>query len=291
MSFMYESKASILGYLNAANGTNYTLSDVSFGVPVPTEGTWQGELTNKNTAVIITAPPGSSYQGQKSITYDRLNLADFSHIKGIRCSADRPATVHQLLKNFRTYTGIWLGAEDVEDSAVVDNGDRTFSATLTAKASSLGWVGSYPITISQGGVRLDEVIAVSALNGLNYPTASDQEIYAQMYLYPYDFSAFYEKLVDIEEGVPLTGEQVMDLVDMIKAVDLSSGRTLWNADSANNQWSLFGAGCLHSGLNGADLPTNPAYKYVAAITLRQGMTTPSGVLYLHYNDPIDSGTV
>jgi hypothetical protein len=35
------------------------------------------------------------------------------------------------------------------------------------------------------------------------------------------------------------------------------------------------------------LPTNPNFKYVMVLQLAAQVTTPAGLLYLHYNDPFN----
>lgn len=290
MTFQVESKASVLGYINAANGTNYTLNDIQFGTPVPTEGTWAGNNTSKNTAVRLTAPPGTTYQGSRVVTYDRLDIASLQYITGFVIKRSNPATVHDLLAAILYSTGIPLTTDDLEDSPCTPGANGTSTATLTAKAGSIGWFGSLAVTIYPGGLRLNDLIADNTLDGLDYPTASDQDVYGSMYLYPYDFTAYFDTLADIEEGV-LTPDQELALVNMLKVVDISAGKTLWNNTAGSTSWSLAGATCSHSGLNGGDLPSNPIYKYVCAIDLRGDVSTPKGTLYMHYNDPVNTSQV
>lgn len=291
MSYLQTSIVSVLGYLNAANKTKFTEADVTFGTPSPTDGTWQGLNTTKNTAVNILAVKNGNYDGSKAIVYDRLKLNDLINIPGFRIFADRPKTVYDILDSLRYYTGVYLQQSDVENTAVVDKGDGTYTTTLTAKATSLGWIGSLAVTIKQGGARLDKSIVDTELSGLNYPTASDQDTYGQIYLYPYDFTSYYDTIDPLVAGATLTSAQADSLVTMLKAVDLSSGKTLWNNTANSTTWSLSGAKVIANDLNGADLPTNPAYKYVLVLKLRDDVTTPKGNLYLHYNDPVDPNAV
>lgn len=291
MKYVTESKQAVLDHINAINSTTFVLDDVTFGTPSPTLGSWQGNVTSRNTAIRITAKEGSAFQGSVPVVYDRLDLASLAFIKGFKPRKTAPASTHDLIQGIQYFSGIVFSADDIEDTTMLNNGNGTYSGTLTAKAGSVGWVGSLPITVAAGGDRLSDLLTDAALDGLNYPTTSDQEIYAQMYLYPYDFTPYYNVLVDFEEGVALTGQQITDLVTAIKALDVSSGKTLWTSDAGVTQWSLAGAVCAHSGLNGSDLPTNPTYKYVAAINFRDGVTAPVGTLYLHYNDPVDVNAV
>jgi len=291
MSFLTPSRQDILNYVNLANSTSYVLADVTFGTPAPTEGSWQGNVTDKNTVVRITAAAGGTFQGSAVVVYDRLNLASLANIKGFKPRVTAPATTHDLLASIKYFTGLSLSVNDIEATPMTDNGNGTYSGTLTAKAGSWGWYGSLPITVQKGGDRLSDIITDVTLDGLNYPTTSDQEIYGALYMYPYDMTPYFNTLIDLEDGVALTTEQVNALVLAFNAVDVSSGKGLWTGSGAATTWTLGGAKCVRNGLNGSDLPTNPGYKYVAVIELRADVTTPRGVMYLHYNDYTDPNAV
>ena len=291
MSFLSPSRQDVLNYVNLANSTSYVLADVTFGTPTPTEGTWQGNVTDKNTAVRISAAAGGTFQGSAVVVYDRLNLASLANIKGFKPRATAPATTHDLFASIKYYTGLNLSVNDIEQTPMTDNGNGTYSGTLTAKAGSWGWYGSLPITVQKGGDRLSDIVSDTSLDGLNYPTSSDNEIYAQLYLYPYDFSNSFDLLVDFEEGQVLTQTQADQLATAINALDIGSGKGLWTGSNQATAWSLFGATIVHSGLNGADLPSNPSYKYVVTLQMRADVTAPRGLLVIHYNDPIDSSVV
>lgn len=291
MAFYTESKIDLLAVVNATNSLTLKMAEVVFSAPKPTNGSWLGNTTSKNSVVLITPEVGSPYQGNVTVMYDRLNLVELSHIQGFKLSADKPQSTHALLGAIQYYAGMTITADDIEDTPLVDNGNGTYSGTLIAKANSLGWFGSVPVTVKQGGARLDTIISDPALDGLNYPTANATDIFGNLYLYPYDFSDYQQELDDLVDGAALTGPQVTAMVAMLKAKDISSGAALWNEDAGSTTWSLAGAKCVTNGLNGADMPTNPLYKYVLVLQLRAGVTTPAGNLYLHYNDKLDTSVV
>jgi hypothetical protein len=291
MSFISESKQDVLNYINVANSTSYVLNDVTFGTPAPTEGSWQGNVTTKNTVVRVSAKEGGTYQGSVRVVYDRLDLSILPKIQGFKPRASSPATTLDILAGIRYFTGLSLTADDIVSSPMTDNGNGTYTGTLTAKSSSLGWIGSAQVTVQKGGDRLSDIITDTSLDGLNYPTSSDQEVYGALYMYPYDMTPYFDTLIDFDDDVVLTTEQIDALVLAFNTVDVSSGKGLWNGTGQSTTWSLGGAKCVRNGLNGSDLPTNPNYKYVAAIELRADVTTPRGVLYLHYNDPQDLNSV
>lgn len=291
MSFLTPSKQDVLNYVNSTNSTTYVLADLVFGTPAPTEGSWQGNVTTKNTVLRIAAAPGGTYQGSVVVVYDRLNLASLANIPGFKPRATNPATTHDILGGIRYFTGLNLSVDDIEPTPMTDNGDGTYTGTLTAKAGSLGWYGSIQVIVQKGGDRLSDLITDAELDGLNYPTASSTDVYGSLYTYPYDFTPYKATLDAIVDGATLTTEQADALVVALKAVDLGAGKATWNNDGAATTYSLNGAKCVTNGLNGSDLPTNPNYKYVMFLDLRAAVTAPKGTLILHYNDPIDYSSV
>ncbi|MCO6704726.1 Ig-like domain-containing protein [Streptomyces sp. CHB9.2] len=290
--YMQESKVSLLNYLNAKNATSFKLTDLVFSAPQVINGTWRGVANPHNTAVRVTADAGSIFQGTVVITYDRLELKEIIKIPGFILRADHPTSAYGLLDQLATYNGLNFTTDDIEDSPVTDNGDGTYTVTLTAKAGSYGWVGSVTIAnFGQGGAPLDRVLSGDAMPGLNYPTSSDGDVYGALYLYSYDFTDFYDLLLDLEPGVPLSDQQAADLAAAINELDVSSGAGAWNNSPDLTQFSLQGAVPFYNGLNMPEFLSNSSYKYALLLDLRVGVTIPKGRMVLHFNDPIDSGSV
>ena len=288
MSYQKTSVLSILQYVNEANGTSFVEGELEFSAPQVVAGTWREGTTQRNTAVRVSGV-APKYQGRKVLTYDRLDLASLDRLPGFVVKGFEATSIHQLLANIRQYTGVNLTAADVEDSALVDDGNGNISGVLSAKPTSLGWIGSLAVNVTAGGIALDEEITNAELPGLNYPTASDQDVYGQMYLYGYDFTQIFNDLVDIEAAVVLTNQAYATVLrDYINTVDVGTGKGLWNLNDGQVTWSLYGATVISNGLNDHEnLPTNPLYKYVMVLELAATVTTPKGRLYLHYNDPFD----
>lgn len=289
MSYQKSSVDSLLGYINAKNpGQVLTTADLTFSAPKLVAGTWREANTQRNTAVRIMGVPSGKYGGRQVITYDRLNLASLAKISGFQVRATGAKTVHDLIPNLRYYNGLRFTTDDLENTPITQDESGKLIAVLSAKANSLGWVGSVQLEVKAGGQKITEAVSVTNLNGLNYPTTSDADVYALLYTYGYDFTAYMSTLINLQAGKALTSDQLSTLVDMLKAVDVSSGKALWNADSTKTEWSLDGATVTYGGLNNdPKLPTNPAYKYVVGLKLRDAVTTPKGTLYLHFNDPFN----
>lgn len=286
MSYQLQSKASFLQYLNAANSSALVEADLNFSNPKVVAGTFREQLTSHNTAIQLQAKPSAAYQGTKVITYDRLDLASLANIFGVKAVANNPASTYDVLSNLKYFTGVDLTTDDVEDLAIVTSGSDKF-VVLSAKNTSIGWIGSVQLKITAGGAPLDQSLTTSDLPGLNYPTNNPgADTMASVYLYGYDFTASVTDLINIAPGA-LPDATATVLANILKAKDISAGKTLWNDQSSSTQWSLQGATVVSNGLNNSSLPTNQTYKYVLALDLRNDVTIPTGRLYLHYNDPFN----
>jgi len=288
MSYQSVSVVDLLAGLNAKNATTFTLNDVEFSNPVPVSGTWKDQTTLRNTGIVVGAKAGGQFKGRKSIVYDRLKLNDLNgtNLKGFTLTGYGVTSAHGLIPWLSYWNGLHFTTDDIEDTAIVDAGDGTRSVVLTAKTNSIGWIGSVTLNITAGGASLNSVVTDTTLEGLNYPTANDTDTYAQLYMYGYDFTSYFNTLATLNAGA-LPAATVTALVAAFKALDIGSGKTLWNESSSTATWSLSGATVVSNGLNSAALPTNPNYKYALALKLRDAVTTPSGIMYLHYNDPYD----
>ena len=288
MSYMNLSVDDFLAAINTANSTAFTPDDVVIGTPQVVEGTWQGQVTTHNTALRLTAKPGGQYQGTKVLTFDRLKLNELTaaHIPGFRISAYNKDSVHDLIPMIAYWTGIHFTTDDLIDNPLTDNGDNTWTAILSAKPGSVGWIGNVSVIVKKGSAPINEMVQVTSLPGLNYPTENVNDTFAQLYMYGYDFTSYFSQVQAMTPGV-LTTEQADQLVTAFKAIDISAGKALWVNNPGDTQWNLAGATIISNGLNSGSLPTNPAYKYVMALQAAGSVLVPAGVMYLHYNDPFD----
>lgn len=162
---------------------------------------------------------------------------------------------------------------------------------LRPKESALGWIGQVTIEVGEGDAVIGDYLTQEQLPGLNYPVEGDgSNGSAIVYMYGLDFTDVKDVLETYPEEY-IVDEYSEDLLDAIKQIDQASGSNLWNLDPEAEEWSLHGAEIVYNGLNDAVLPTNSRYKYVIGIKLRDDVTTPPGVMYLHYNDPFDPNEI
>lgn len=290
--FQYPSLTDLVMAINAANGTSFLLTDLSFSNPKVVSGTWQGISSDRNSAIRATAA-APAYQGNVVVLYNRLDLSQLANMPSIKLAAYQPAQTWDLLPAIAYFMGIKFVQGDLLNQAITLNGDGSGTAVLTADPNSIGWTGTVSIPFIAGGQGIDQAIATATLGGLNYPVADataspSTAIYGPAYMYPYDFTAYTSTFLTYSSGTP-TQTQLDYILAAIKALDIGAGAAAWVDTGANTSYNLAGATIGYNGLNNANtMPTNPNYKYVMRIDLAAGVTVPAGSLYLHYNDPFNA---
>lgn len=292
--FQYPSLNDLVRAINAANGTSFLTTDLSFSNPKVVAGTWQGNNSDRNTAIkAVAAAP--AYQGSQVVLYNRLDLAQLANFPGWKLKLNNPAQTYDALPQLKYYFGIAFAQADLQNLSVTVGGDGSGTLNLVADPNSLGWQGSVALPFTLGGAPLDVAAATTQLPGLNYPVSDPPSVpgtsvYGPAYLYPYDFTNYTPTIINYTPGV-LTTTQADFLVASLKAIDIGTGAAIWNDTTTGGTfttWNLTGATIVSNGLNDpVNNPTNPAYKYVMVLQLRSDVTIPTGLLYLHYNDPFN----
>jgi len=150
MDLKQGSKISLLIQLQAIHSLTYSSPDLwVFSTPSALVNDPEGFDTKIKLTAQGTNP---TYKDYRSFKYTRVDLAHLGN-----SAAPAPTTV--LTGATRVYDcfpyilktwGVLLDANDVEDAALVDNGDGTFKIPLTAKATGIFWKGS--CTLNSGGL-------------------------------------------------------------------------------------------------------------------------------------------
>lgn len=291
MSIHYGSKRSLVNYINSVNRTGLVETEVDLGPPSPVKGTWREGLVAGNTVIAVIANSTSNFQGRKIVTYDRLNLDDFNKVSALSVKAFKPAALFDFFAPLRRRYGIVLTPDDFIDGPFEFRGEDAQIVEIKAKGSAVGWTGTLSFTASPGGAILGQHLTTLDLPGLNYPVEGDgAQGSALSYMYGLDFTSSKAVLEKYKVGQKLTVADA-GLLAAVKATDNNTGKNSWTLDPAVTTWSLGGAEVVYSGINSPVLPSNSSYKYVLGLLLRTDVTTPPGVCYLHYNDPVDPNQV
>jgi hypothetical protein len=118
--------------------TQYTLQDLTFGVPEPYDvGTLDpAEPEGANTSILVTAGEGLT-QIQYRLHYCRLDLSRLGSIRpDVMIVSITPTSTHDLLEDLTTHVKFLLTEDDLIDAPIAED-----TVTLTAKPTSVGVIG------------------------------------------------------------------------------------------------------------------------------------------------------
>ena len=229
----------------------------------------------ENTSLTITAKDlQSTYDGSVKITYTRLDLADLATLVPTTIRGFGLDTILKVATRLNTLYGTNFTADDFVDgpSGLVDDSGVV---TLTAKATSRGWIGSVDITVSSGARPLSDFLTTTRLPGLSYPSPRTDKPYAAAYSYWRNFTPVKPALDTVQAG---TGQ-----IDVVRdALTTITGDT-WSSTVAG-RFSVMGAKVLYAGATTGRDDINDEYASVIIVELDETNSVGfSGSLYLHYD--------
>lgn len=276
MSLYKNPITTLLNVVGSYNGITLDPADFDFIDPQPNTS---GQHPEQNSVVLIKANNAfAPYQGQTEVYYNRLLLQDLAKLVTLTMKAPSVTTSHDLLPFLNDRFGLNLEESDVELIDAEDHGDYK-TVQLTAVASSLGWVGTVSISVSQGDIQLETYLTNTVLDGLNYPTPYATLPFAQMYSYWRDFSAHVAYLKTIVTGQVIPQE----LADILSNI---TGDAWFR--TGYHEFSLGGAQVIWAGKAVDNGLMNPGYDYGLQVRLNHddafGIT---GDLIIHFSDPVD----
>lgn len=155
----------LLALLNTANDRSYTETQVEFDDPVAIT---DPEVGQPNTTVVVSGIESAGYINSKELSYTRLELAQT--FTGRTLTSAGPATagtLQEVLDDVFAETGVRIYPADLQNAAAVDFSQP--SITLTAKTTSLKWLGSVVVNTSVDLRDIETEITVATLPGFEYP--------------------------------------------------------------------------------------------------------------------------
>lgn len=184
--FTKPSPALVYDLINEANpDLPVALTTANAKLDNPTTATVSGR-PELNTAINVISI-GGDYIGRKALNYRRLALDKL--LRGItvqmnKYSANQGAagsvvfTVYNLLPLINSKYGLNLTTDDVADVNILrgntqENGYYTTTVTVTAKPTSLGYVGSFGLKWKSAPQELESMITVTSLNARKFPAGND----------------------------------------------------------------------------------------------------------------------
>ncbi|MNQ12045.1 hypothetical protein D3C85_249440 [compost metagenome] len=265
----------ILGAIKTLNNVELIAGEYTFGTPTAVAP----DASGTNTSMLVTAlNPLSPYDGSTTIRYKRLDLADLlilisSNIKGYDIS-----TTDDFVAMLNKRHGIGFEPGDIVSSplSLVDGAGEV---TLVAEPDSMGWIGTVTFSLALGAQPLSDVITVTQLPGLNYPSAQITKPYASVgYSYWRNMSDYYATLSTVVTG--------QDSLGIIKDALVAASGDAWQLVGAS-RFSLDGAVVSYAGPTSGEPISNQDYDNVIIVDLDDTKSLGwSGQLVLHFNDPI-----
>lgn len=265
----------ILASIKSLNNVDLVKAEYTFGLPVAVEVDGAGT----NTTVLITSKDlQSTYDGQVTVRYRRLNLSDLITLVPLSIKADLPTTTMQVAERLNQLYGLKFTEDDIVSTPVDLSGtDGAGTVTLVAKTTSLAWIGSVDITLARGAIPIADRILVTNLPGLYMPNRDDTKPYGEVYSVFRDLSAYAAGMQTLALG---TGS-LQDLATILA----SATGDAWVVNGAA-RYSLDGATIVFNDVTSGDprLKTNMERAVIVNLSTNLSLGL-SGSLLLHYNLP------
>lgn len=146
-------------------------------------------LNKLNTSIVVAAVPGGDYIGRKTVNYRRIDLASLT--RGVTVTIERYSptqngsasnvrvySVYELLPFINQRYGLNLTTDDINDAVIYrgatqENGFYTSTTTVTAKATSLGYVGSFALKWKGSAQDIGLMLAITELPARQFPGGND----------------------------------------------------------------------------------------------------------------------
>lgn len=280
MALFATAEDSLLASINTKGSLNFQKGGLLFGPGQRVEDVIPKPNTTKNSSVLIRSND-PRFGGTVRINYDRLDFgAVFAHSAlntYAKLRAYRPTSIHDLIPYLNDYYGLQLTKADIQDGNL-NLVDGSGSAVIQAHPDSLGWIGSFTVTIVPGDAKLSEWVLDTDLAGIQYPSGQTEKGQAPVYSYGYDASKYWPMLSELVVNDPDGVAPTQVIVDML--VELTGHG--WQLQEVGD-YSLLGAKIMYNGPNDILKPTNSRYSYILEIQLSAACANLSGMLRFHYD--------
>lgn len=296
MSLYVDPKQSVIDAVNTANATSLKLTDVAFGDPTvaPSDVV---TTTGKNTQVRLTGN-GSTWTGSVVVNYTRLNLADLVTLTSNTLKVGPVTTTWDIVNYLNFYYGMILATTDIKKEDVSLDGNGAGTVTLHAEDKSFGWLGSVTLNLVKGDDLVDYAVTDLSLSGIDYPTGQSAKGQAPLVAYPYDFTSSKDFITTLTANTVLAagaGTNGAQLATILSNA-INNASYVWTANTTATNRNVYNSKVVYNGLNSSQFASNQSYKYVMMVQLSDGTgnngvvgtscTDFVGLLYFHYNDPV-----
>lgn len=161
------SKQQVIDLINADNSTALTDAHIAFAAPTALVG----DVSDRNTSVVVNAIQYSGYSGSVTIFYNRMDLGDLEALADAQLALDSEADLNDVITAFNVKfgTNLQIGTDIPADTIVPAPDNDGEDVVLSAMATSLAWIGSITVDIALPQTPLDTVITTLILDGLELP--------------------------------------------------------------------------------------------------------------------------
>lgn len=264
----------ILAEIKERSGVDLVEGEYLFSDPVAVPDAGDGN----NTTLVITAKDvTSTYDGAVTMTYRRRQLSDLNILVPSLLKEVGLTTTLGVAQRLNQRFGTAFTAEDIVDGPL-DGFTGTGDVTIVAEPLSRYWVGQVTFQVQPGRYPLADSIQVTNLPGLPYPNQDLAKVFGEMYSYWRSFTAQNEVLKDLTT-------ETTDLTPVKNALAAITGDQWFLV--GQSRYSLNGATILYNGATTGNEKLNTDYANGMIIQLSADCLGLSGVLYLHYNLPLD----
>lgn len=145
MSYYQNPKTSLVGYVSSLAAITIPEADVTFTNVKPASAEEITKHGRNSRCVINFVPTSTVASGSSYLWFDRLDLAILAKMVLVPRSADLGNSVYDLLADIKAMTAIPFTSDDLVETFVTDLGNGKFNLVLTAKPTSIGWIGTVNI--------------------------------------------------------------------------------------------------------------------------------------------------
>ncbi len=267
----------VLKLINRANGVNYNINQVKMGPAAVNEN----QEIHRNSCLFMSTLPGVMPSGTILFYYDRHRFDDcFVNITPkLAVKVGDVVTTSMIASMVADKYGLELDATDVigSNDIVIDTLPK--SVEIVAVAGNHGWEGKVTVQLVAEEPKLEEVLTVKTLNGINPPSSVLTK--TQAAIYSWDFV--------VKENIPFWQNLVMDsLVDNAFVAEfnklapdtwlLAEEETIFNLEGAKIIYNgIYKESDIHNQLGG-----NPDHPSVVAVELSDKCNNVGGILLIGY---------
>jgi len=302
--YLKPSKDEVYDLINQANpNLGFVASPLNVSLSAPAAATVSGQ-PNLNTKTTLSAVQGGDFMGRKEVFYRRRNLT--SLFRGITVQIDlyrAPVasnqiayTLYQLLPYINAKYGMSLTEDDLINinvlyGSTVEGGFNTTTVTVTAKATSMGYIGSFALKWKSAPQDLATMIGVSELGGRLYPGGNDFTAHKRILNfmgYGTDWSAIFA--ANPWSGYPTAPPSASNTTQTLAwnaAIAAELARQYGESPIPSNSYAGWTGGAVIHTLPSAQLPEANSRYYNRCIVIGTNVasedTVGVGRFYFHFN--------